>query len=474
MIKINRIPIKFKLIIMLLSINLIVGIGITVFIRNFTFQHLIKKTEEKGISLGYNLSSDCIEPIIMDDRIGLQKLIYQTKKSDTDIYYIFILNQYGEVLVHTFGGYFPKGLNQINSIVKQPYHMQLISTEIGLIRDLSIPILNGWLGTVHLGISEQHVQSSVSSITKRLITILFTITILSLMLIYLFTKKTLSPLDQLIKSIQKVGEGDLHQKIEIISKDEIGFTIQTFNEMIDRLRKTNQELERTQTQLIQSAKMATVGQFSAGLAHEINNPLAGTLNCVRTLLANPEIKGQDRGYLELTLKGLLRIENIIRQILSFSMPRELETKLLNINKLIEETLSFVEPSIREKRIILKKNLPAENILISGDANLLQVAFLNILNNALDALHEGGQLYVEIKLQKENIEIKFIDNGVGIKKEHLDKIFDPFFTTKEPGKGTGIGLYFTYNFIQQHRGSINVDSIEGEGTTVTVILPVVRR
>ncbi|MCM8804307.1 MAG: HAMP domain-containing histidine kinase [Candidatus Omnitrophica bacterium] len=466
--RINKISIK--LIIILLSVNFIIGIGIIIFVHNFTLKYLTKEIEKKGISIGKNLSENCIEPILMDDRIKLQKLVEQTKEMEKDIYYIFILNQHKELLVHTFGNYFPKGLREINPIINQPYSVQLISTEVGLIRDLSLPILNGLLGTIHLGISEKNIQTIISSITQKLIVSLLAITILSMVFTYLFTQKTLSPLNHLINAIKKVGQGDIDQKIEITSKDEIGIVIQTFNEMTERLKKANLELNKAQSQLIQSSKMAALGQFSAGLAHEINNPLAGILNCVRILLANPEIKGQNRGYLELTLKGLIRIENTIRQILSFSRSQKLELKLLNVNKILEETLSFVEPNLKEKNIILKKNLSSENIFIFGDSNLLQSAFLNILHNSIDALPHSGQLSVETRLVDENIEIKFIDNGVGIKKEYLDKIFEPFFTTKEPGKGTGLGLYLTYNFIHQHKGNIEVESEEGKGTVVTIKLP----
>lgn len=239
------------------------------------------------------------------------------------------------------------------------------------------------------------------------------------------------------------------------------------------VEERTRELRQAQAQLVQTAKMATVGQFSAGLAHEINNPLAGILNCVRMLLADPGIKGQQRGYLELTLKGLFRIENTIKQILSFSGQPRFNPDLLNFNQLIEETLQFVKYRMSEKKIRLEQRLDEKIDFVSGDHHLLQQTFINIINNAVDALpEEGGKLTITTSHQSKEIEINFVDNGQGIKKEYLDRVFDPFFTTKETGKGVGLGLYLSYNFIQQHHGSISIHSEEGKFTAVTIKLPIV--
>jgi signal transduction histidine kinase len=241
--------------------------------------------------------------------------------------------------------------------------------------------------------------------------------------------------------------------------------------MAEKLEKVNSELKDTQSQLIQTTKMATIGQFAAGIAHEINNPLAGILNCIRSLLADPEIKGQRRGYLELALKGLLRIENTIRQILSFSGRQEFKLMLTDINQLLRESLEFVKHRLIEQKIILQQNLSESLPQILCAPHQLQQVFMNVINNALDALSAGGKLSITTAVSNKNIEIKFIDNGKGIKEENLDKVFDPFWTTKEVGKGVGLGLSISYAIIQQHKGTINIKSKENEGTTVVITLPV---
>lgn len=264
-----------------------------------------------------------------------------------------------------------------------------------------------------------------------------------------FTARDMQPMNELLAALEE-ARGDLEKKVE----------------------EGTQELRKAQTQLVQTARMATIGQFSAGIAHEVNNPLAGILNCVRVLLADPGIKDQKRGYLELTLKGLLRIENTIKQILSFSSQARFNPRPLNFNQLIEETLQFTRHRLAEKKVVLEKNLDKEIGLVSGDYQLLQQIFMNIINNAVDALsEEGGKLTITTSHRNKEIEINFRDNGKGIKKEYLDRVFDPFFTTKEIGKGVGLGLYLSYNFIQQHQGSVGIQSEEGRFTAVTIKLPI---
>lgn len=244
-----------------------------------------------------------------------------------------------------------------------------------------------------------------------------------------------------------------------------------------RVEEKTKELGGIQRQLIQASKMAAMGRFSAGIAHEINNPLAGILNCVRSLLGDPGLTGQRKGYLELTLKGLLRIENTIGQVLSFSGNREFRPKLSDINQLIEESLTFTKHRLTEQQIILQQNLADFLPPILVDSHQIQQVFMNVTGNAVDAMSNGGSLTITTEYQNKSVLksqaicVSFKDTGKGIKQEELDKIFDPFYTTKEVGKGVGLGLSVSYTIIQQHKGIIDIKSKENNGTTVSIILPV---
>jgi len=218
-----------------------------------------------------------------------------------------------------------------------------------------------------------------------------------------------------------------------------------------KVKERTKELESLHTKLIQTSKIATIGRFSAGIAHEINNPLGAILNYARTLLANPEIKKQNRDYLELILKGLFRIESIVRQILSYSGYRKTDLQLSNINHIIKDAIDFIHYKQYEKEIKLKLALEKSLPSILLDSSQIQQVFINIINNAIDAMEQKGELKIETFYKNGMIVTNFKDKGKGIKKQDLGKIFDPFFTTKEVGKGTGLGLFICYNILQLYEG-----------------------
>jgi len=241
-----------------------------------------------------------------------------------------------------------------------------------------------------------------------------------------------------------------------------------------RVEEKTKKLREIQMQLLHSTKMAAIGRFSAGIAHEINNPLAGVLNCIRTLLDDSEIIDQKREYLELTLEGLLRIENTIGQILSFSSHQEFKPRLTDINQVLQEALAFTKLRLIEKKIIIKENLVESLPLIMVDPFQIQQVFMNIIGNAIDALSSEGNIYISTTVKNGKIAIIFNDTGIGIKAKDLEKVFDPFYTTKEVGEGTGLGLSISYNIIKQHQGIIDIKSKESKGTTVTITLPILKK
>lgn len=247
------------------------------------------------------------------------------------------------------------------------------------------------------------------------------------------------------------------------------------DELERKVEERTREIQDIQGHLIQSAKLSSLGEFAAGVAHEINNPLAGMFNCVRTIMENPEVKGKDREYLELVLKGLFRIESTVRQVLTFSETQPCKFEVSDINPVIQESLRFVEHRIRENGISLEESFSNSPLIVHGDKNQLQQVFMNVISNAIDAVsNESGCLKIETGNvsgdEKEWILARFIDNGCGIEEKNLDKIFDPFFTTKEVGKGLGLGLSISHRIIQTHNGIIRIKSKKGTGTTVEILLP----
>jgi signal transduction histidine kinase len=250
------------------------------------------------------------------------------------------------------------------------------------------------------------------------------------------------------------------------------YLIDQLEENLNQLAQSHKELSATQQQLIQSEKMASVGQLAAGVAHEVNNPLGTILLYSHMLLEKLGDRDARREELEIIAKEATRCRDIVRGLLDFARQRKLQIENIDLNKIVGEVLSLAskQPSFQKVEIVqaLEPLLP----LVSGDPVQLKEVFLNIVSNAGEAMPEGGKMMVSSRFNNGggNVEVSIRDTGLGIPAENLNKIFMPFFTTKKIGQGTGLGLAIAYGIVKMHRGSIDVESKPREGTTFVVKLP----
>jgi len=243
------------------------------------------------------------------------------------------------------------------------------------------------------------------------------------------------------------------------------------NRAFEHRRRLAERKRLNEQRLMRSEKLASIGRLAAGIAHEINNPLTSILTFSSLLLRKAEEGEKEK--LEIIVKETTRCREIVRGLLNFARQGEPKKEDCDVNKIIEAALSLTKNQLKvsENRITLEKalgNVPLQQL----DPNQMLEVFVNIIINALDAMHSGGQLSITTcLLQSENsVEIRVADTGCGIPKESLAKVFDPFFTTKEPGKGTGLGLSVSYGIIDGHNGTIDVESEVGKGTTFVIKLP----
>ena len=257
--------------------------------------------------------------------------------------------------------------------------------------------------------------------------------------------------------------------------DEIAVAIENAR-LYENLQRQMAMLEQTQFQLMQSAKLATIGELAAFVAHEINNPLTSVLGYASLILSETPPDDSKRGDLEVIEKEALRARAIVRDLLGYARQTDSAMEQTRINEALESVLPLIRRRAEAQHVSITANFDPSVPPILGDVNQLKQVFINILNNAIDAMPTGGVVEVSTREVRGNgtgpqVEIAFQDSGVGIPEDRLERIFDPFFTTKEDGKGTGLGLPISKRIVERHGGSISVKSVVGAGTRFTVALPV---
>ena len=369
------------------------------------------------------------------------------------------------------------------------------------------------LGVLDITLSLVKVDEETVAITRRTTAFAAVIILsLALLLTVLVRRGVLRPVRELVEGTRWVAMGDLNYRIPVRSADEVGELAASFNRMTEALGKAQGELtglvgtleqrveERTrelreaQAQLIQTEKLASLGRLSASIAHEINNPLSGILTYAK-LISRKLRAGQPTADETLTVlqqlalveRETLRCTTIVRNLLDFARQRQPSFQEVDILAVLNEGLSLVMNRMEIQNIeILRELAPVPPVW--ADFGQLRQAVVNILINACDAMPKGGKLRlitrlvdageaidseaagqrVEAERPPKYVEIVIADQGEGIPAEHLSRIFDPFFSTKE--KGTGLGLSVVYGILEKHGGKVLVDSRVGEGTTITLRLP----
>jgi two-component system NtrC family sensor kinase len=258
-----------------------------------------------------------------------------------------------------------------------------------------------------------------------------------------------------------------------IEKAELYGQLKEFNEELERrVEERTRELRAAQDQLIQSEKLATIGELAAGVAHEINNPMGVILGFAQVLLKR--IDESDAMYRPLSIieREGVRCKNIVQDLLDFARQNKPAPRRLNVNDVIDAAANLMGHQANSENVTVVRDYASDLPDVVADENQLQQVFFNIILNAYQAMPDGGELHIASRVQDGQVQAVFSDTGPGIPQENIRHIFDPFFTTKDVGEGTGLGLSVSYGIIRQHSGTIEVQSENGAGATFVVKLPAV--
>jgi signal transduction histidine kinase len=303
----------------------------------------------------------------------------------------------------------------------------------------------------------------------------------------------LRPIRDLEAGVDRVAKGDFSHRIEVHSGDEMEDLADAFNDMTDRLQELYGDLARQvnerSRQLVRSERLASVGFLAAGVAHEINNPLASIAFCSEALearlmdlyrVARAAGRGEDcetfAKYLKMIQEEAFRCKNITERLLEFSRTGERRREETDLGALVQSVLDLTQhlQNSRGKSLeflVHTERVPGGRILARVNAEEIKSVVLNLVVNALDSMDEGGKLIITLGQRDGMAEIKFTDTGCGMTREVLDNIFEPFFTRSRSGKGTGLGLTISHRIITQHGGELEAASDgPSHGSTFSVRLP----
>jgi two-component system NtrC family sensor kinase len=343
---------------------------------------------------------------------------------------------------------------------------------------------------------------------------------------YIFSKLVVRPVRDLVRTAEVFQEGDRLPEPTAGEQNELGTLSQALNRMLERLaqnreevrqhiaslEQTNLELQRAQQEVIFSEKLASVGRLAAGIAHEIGNPIGIVLGYLE-LFRRKDVSEDEREDLVPRMESeVQRIHQTLRRLLDLTRPGSAERRPTAVNEVIRDTLTLLDHQLKKQAVGVTLDLSAEPDIAYANSDQLRQVFLNLMVNAADAMaatderSQGGELRVSTRtVPRESLgtrvesrplrrrtdppsmdfshmrrargeatrwlEVSFADTGVGVPEENLKRVFDPFFTTKEPGKGTGLGLSVSVQIIEAMGGRMEISSRLGEGTTVTLLLPV---
>jgi signal transduction histidine kinase len=389
--------------------------------------------------------------------------------------YVVVCDPVGRVIRATdrplIGGFFPRALGA-DAVGEPPVSGFRVGT--GGDRLLEVRTTLGtpaeFRGSLAIGFSLEPVEQRVADVARRAIIAAFVLMLVNSILTALYVETLIRPLLSLNQTMKRAGLENLGVRASARTSDEVGELADAFNRMMDELEAARDREKVQRAQLAHTEKMAAVGTLAAGVAHEVNNPLAGVLACVENMLSDPDDEGAREKYLDLIVDGLNRIERTVNTLLNFSRQREMSLEETSLNHNLKHVVELVGYQLRQAGIEVQFDLDESGAVVMADHFQMEQLFLNLVLNAVQAMPRGGDLFLRTWVTHRSGVAEVRDTGTGISEEIRDRIFDPFFTTREVGEGTGLGLSVSDSITAAHGGTIELKSTLGVGTIFRVELP----
>ena len=358
----------------------------------------------------------------------------------------------------------------LDSTRKMIRYLGVFGSRVTMLKDMDMPLESGgiynWIASYGTPLLIQDAQSDFrldSALMKSL-------GIKCIMAAPLWSSNTMTGILTAVNKKDGTSFDKHDLRLFTVFSNLAGAALQNASLYTDLSGKMN-ELRTAQEQLVHSTKMAAIGELAANIAHEVNNPLTSVLGYTTHLMKTLDLPESSKKILRMMEQETLRVRKIIRNLLDFSRHKNSWMHPTDILQPLRETVAFVQGAAQSSMVKIHEEYNGSPVIVNMDPNEMKQVFINIINNALQAMPQGGDLWIRLHPVGEyEAMIEFADTGVGISPENLQKIFEPFFSTKEDRDGTGLGLSISYRIIQHHGGRIDAESEPGKGTIFRIVLP----
>jgi signal transduction histidine kinase len=379
---------------------------------------------------------------------------------------------------------------------------QIIQTELGLMERLLADPQNG------LQLADPHVRAAARTAlelsdeiedqaralgaglvasSEHFVRVVLVIAIVTMLLMIaaaaLFRRRILQPIASLRTAVRQIETGNLQPALKLAYADELGVLAGTIQTMTTRLRDHRTDLEQRVEQrtkeLLRTARLADLGTLAAGVAHEINNPLAAIATCAEGLLRDTKRNGASKNgddrtedYLQIIAKEAMRARDTTQRLLAFARPESGRRNPVSMQREVQEVVTMLEHSAQRAGITFEVTPDQGSLSVLGDPSDLRQVVFNLVKNAIDASPQGSKICIRTSLEDGHVRVDVEDEGSGISIKPIESIFEPFVTSKEPGKGTGLGLAISHRVVTDLGGSLRAKNRDGRGAAFTVLLPAI--
>lgn len=414
-----------------------------------------------GLSLAKGLRGQIVEPMLLEDRLTVHDALHRAAGSEKDLRYLGVTNARGEVIAHTFPDGYPKTLGEMWRTGTQGVTRFRTAEEPLL--DVSVPLMDGQLGSLHVGMSRRRAEEAAERLAWWMggaLAASLAVVLAGAQLVSTRVSRPLRRLEEKVSLLPQQARAGMDLRVS--GTKEVVSLAERFSDMADRLASLERERAATQEKMVHAERLAALGEMSAGLAHEVCNPLDGMLECLRYLQADPQLRQREAKYYPMLQEGLERIGRTMKGMLTFARSgHSVEAEPCNVSDMITALKPLMETHMKGRNVRLTWSESGDCTCLCNRQGLAQTA-LNLVLNAADAAEgsQDPQVRIETSCDADSVYIYVDDSGTGVPQKLRDEVFAPFFTTKQPDKGTGLGLSVSRQLIRAAGGELELATDSG--------------